>query len=906
MSLLENYFRQQSIYEEKYGKNTAVFLMKGSFYEVYGLENTGQAANIANMLNLVLTKANKKINEVSMSNPYMMGFPCVAFKKYLKVLMEYKYTIVTINQNINDPTERAIDRIYSPSTYIEDNTSDSNYACSVYIEFDETYYIGISFVELSTGRSYIYEILQGNSTHRLEELYRIVESYSPSELLCTFDNCSEANKKAIQQITQGTSNRLTHYDIIDKQYKNATYQNSILEKVYNVESQLSAIEYLDLELIQYSRISFCLLLQFCYAHSPDILSQIDKPAITYDENQLILHNNTLYQLNIITFNKGETSLLDVIDKTSTQLGKRLLKQQILHPMCKPNEIEKILDKVDKMKQNVQFYEEHLKYIGDIEKLHRRMLLGTLQPYELMNLITSYEHILDMLKYEDNEDFHQMEEYISTIKRTIDVEKINVSNQDIITSIFNEGYYDELRVLDTSMKKTEKALEKIAKELSKVLSKEGSVRVEKFALVTTVTRGNLLKQNTTGYFFKNDKSKSVVSNPNIESLFHKLIQERESMKPRCIACFIEFTKELASKQSEFFKDIHEYVANIDTIKSRAKCSIIYGHTKPIIKEDSQTGYIKASQLKHAIVEQLNIDTNYIPNDVNLMNDSQGILLYGCNGAGKSCYAKSIGLSIVMAQSGHHVPCELFEIAPFTRMYTRISDADNIYKGQSSFFVEMNELKSIIHYADSKSIVLGDEVCRGTEDVSAMAIVASTINWLLDKKSKFIFATHLLKLPELSCLHKHPNLKIKHLAVECDIQNEIVSFSRELKDGIGDYLYGLEIAQFILQNKDFINKATKTRNEILKKPSKLVINKKSRYNQSLFVDCCQFPGCNCQEDLDTHHITYQASSSGQSMNLHGTGNLVILCKEHHNAVHSGQIVINGWKSTSKGKILNYIKK
>jgi len=322
--------------------------------------------------------------------------------------------------------------------------------------------------------------------------------------------------------------------------------------------------------------------------------------------------------------------------------------------------------------------------------------------------------------------------------------------------------------------------------------------------------------------------------------------------------------------------------------------MYNYVKPIIKDHTEA-YIKAKDMRHAIIENLDSDFDYVPNDIELTNDKCGILLYGVNGSGKSCYSKAIALCVVLAQTGHFVPCLNFEFSPFTKLYTRITGDDNIFKGQSSFFVEMSELKSILNYSDEKSLVIGDEVCKGTEDISAVSIVGTTIKQLLDSKTKFVFATHLHKLPSLSILKAEENLQVKHITVEFE---ETTVFSRKIKDGSGDLLYGLEIAHSILNNEKFHSNAFKLRNEILNKSDKIVAEKKSKYNSKLYINKCQI--CGNTEKLEAHHIVFQSKSK---VRKDRKSNLVVLCEKHHNEVHSGKLIIEKWISTTDGKMLEY---
>jgi DNA mismatch repair protein MutS len=293
-----------------------------------------------------------------------------------------------------------------------------------------------------------------------------------------------------------------------------------------------------------------------------------------------------------------------------------------------------------------------------------------------------------------------------------------------------------------------------------------------------------------------------------------------------------------------------------------------------------------------------ETEYVPNDVDLDEKTEGILLYGINGSGKSCYSKAIGLAIVLAQSGHFVPADYMEIAPFKRLYTRTTCDDNIFKGHSSFIVEMVELKSIITYADENSIVIGDEVCKGTEEVSALSIVGTTIRWLLDRKCKFVFATHLHKLPTLSILKDETRLGIKHISIEMKDHKDLIVFTRKLLKGQGERNYGIEIANKIVKNDDFFVIAKMMRSEVEQRSKFLVSTKKSRYNSDVLMDKCQI--CGCKEGLEGHHIVFQKDAPQKRR---AKENLVVLCEVHHNEVHSGKINVSGWKKTTTGKMLDY---
>lgn len=916
MSLLEYYFQQQEIYQKKYGENTVVFLMKGSFYEVYSTHDVGKAPEVAKILNIALTKANKNIPDVSKTNPFMMGVPLCSSKKHIKVLLNNLYTIVTIDQKeMTSNTDRFVAKIYSPGTVVEDISTtkyENNYTCSIYYEVCDTHVFGISFIDLSTGKSHIYEVTNGLSNFRLEELYRIVESYSPTEISVFYENSIEEHN--ISKICDCFENdtRITHKFPHESQYSDLEYQRKLLNMVYDLNVIEDPIEHLGLEMLYYGRISFVHLLQFVYEHDEKVMKGLQIPTLNHDISTLLLNNNSCFQLGVINNTSGK-SLFDIINKTSTVLGKRKIYSELLHPITCSKQLNKTYDYIENMKRHIDFTEQKLKYIVDTERLCRKIVLENIQPVDIVNLFSSYENALSLMNH-NSECTEDLETLIDFITTNFDLSKCHINCCDITCSIFSNksmktDQFKNIFDCEELLQQTNSKLEQLVTQISKHLKKEARVNIDGnsrsgYYMYTTVARGDILKKalKDKGYEFKTDKSKCMISNTKIKELFHNKTKCEEQIKPLVIEKFMEVCSDLWTKFSETCENTNKYIAHIDSIKSKAKCAVEYGYSRPFV-ESTQDSYFIAKNLRHPIVEQLNMVTNYVPCDVVLDQNSSGILLYGVNGAGKSCYSKSIGLCIVLAQSGNFVPSSDLKLGLFNKLYTRISDNDNIYRGQSSFFVEMSELKSIVHYSDSKSIVLGDEVCKGTEDVSAVSIVSTTLKWLLDRKSKFVFATHLHNLPDVSNIKNHPQLNIKHLAVTCDTANDFIEYTRELKDGKGETLYGVEIARAIINNEEFIKETFKSRNEVLRKHNKLLPTKKSKYNSSVFVNKCEIPGCESTEALDSHHIIFQKSEAAKSMNIHGSGNLVVLCKAHHHDVHSGKLIIHKWKNTTKGKILDY---
>jgi DNA mismatch repair protein MutS len=336
--------------------------------------------------------------------------------------------------------------------------------------------------------------------------------------------------------------------------------------------------------------------------------------------------------------------------------------------------------------------------------------------------------------------------------------------------------------------------------------------------------------------------------------------------------------------------------------------MYGYAKPtILKKDF--GYVSVKQLRHPIVERL-IDYEYVPHDIELGNDNlKGILLYGLNSSGKSTNMKAIGLGIIMAQSGMFVPAQKFTFSPYRSLYTRITGDDNIFRGLSSFTLEMVEVNAILKRADEHTLVIGDEVCRGTEHISGNAIVATTILKLAEAESSFIFATHLHEITTLQEIKKLNNVKAFHLNVSYDEKTKSLVYDRKMKEGSGEQIYGITVARYIIQDKDFIDQALKIKNELLDSHDTIISGKTSNYNKNVYVYECHLCGKKDKKShlstLETHHINFQKDcekglvKEKQHLKKNQEANLVVLCTECHDKIHEGKIKLNGYVMTSKGK-------
>jgi DNA mismatch repair protein MutS len=399
----------------------------------------------------------------------------------------------------------------------------------------------------------------------------------------------------------------------------------------------------------------------------------------------------------------------------------------------------------------------------------------------------------------------------------------------------------------------------------------------------------------------------IMSPKIKEYSDKLIELKEEIKKITQEQYLKCLEEFENKYIVFLNILSEFIAEIDFINCGAKCAKIYKYVRPNIslKEGLDGSYFSAKEIRHPIIELIHDQVEYIKNDVELIHEKcNGILLYGVNGVGKSSLSKAIGCNIVLAQMGFYVAASEFTYYPYTKIFTRINGDDNMFKGQSSFAIEMDELRSILKYSDCRSIVLGDEICKGTEETSALAIVSSSILRFCQKNVNFIMATHFHKLISLEDIQNIENIKFMHLSVEYDKKEQLIIYGRKLEEGPGDTLYGVEIADFLIQDLDFIRDAKRIRNIILEKEQTILSEKTSNYNNKLYMDKCSICGdYGYKYPLDTHHIKEQHTFNDEDIHKDKLSNLVILCKKHHDKVHHGNLEIDGYIETSKGKKLVY---
>lgn len=946
-------------YKKEYGENTVVLMECGHFYELYddGTKQT-DLKYIGELLNIQVSRKNKSIIEVNRANLEMAGFPSYALKKYINTLIINNYTVVIVSQVTPPPkVTRAVTDIISPGTYLdEDSKQESNYLMSLFFLQCQEYKsnkpclsVGVSLIDLSIGKTYCFETSSRSNdlAYPLDEVYRITSSFNPVELIIcgnSIDETTRVNLLDFKKIVGylDLEDKCVHNDFYkyDSSILKITYQEELLRRVYPSTGILSRIEYLGLERKPCALLSYIRLLQFCNNHNENILNKVGVPHIIEETNSLILSYNSIKQLDIITTGERSTkngSLLGILNNCKTAMGRRYFKERLLCPINDVSRLNQSYYTIQTFKNNstLMILNTELGSVYDTERIFRRIDMLHAHPHELANLINTLSKLVkiicEVFKHQTVIDNLCLQEVSSDTSKIINymqahlaVEELCKYNLDNINpKVFGKGYnavldelYDELQLCKDFTNTLVDKLNELAKDtFFKVESNDRDgfhllITLKRYTEFKKVNRDAtiIVMEHTIKIVDLIDKQVSS-SSTNIK-VTHKLMQinnekhDSLSMKIKKITTDVykNFLAQLSDLTSQCGVTISKTLACIDFYWCCAYNAVKFGYTCPNIDDKfSHKSYIVATGLRHAIIERISNDVQYVDNDIQLGTEScDGILLYGLNSSGKSSLMKSIGITIVMAQAGMFVPCEQLTYYPYDYMFTRILSCDDIFKAQSTFTKEMLELRGILKRANRNSLVLGDELCSGTESISALSIVSAGIKTLADRKTSFIFATHLHDLVNIDVVKNLTNVKAFHLSVEYDVKTRKLIFDRKLKDGNGSTLYGLEVCKSLDLDEDFMEIANSIRKKLVHNEANIVsVSESSKYNKDVYVRSCGVCG---ESATEVHHIHEQhtADEMGMIGNFHKNSkfNLVPLCTECHKRIHYGNLIIHGYVQTSNG--------
>jgi DNA mismatch repair protein MutS len=909
--MIEGYFNMVIEYKKEYGEKTVVLIQVGAFFEVYGNEKYPEIKEIAERCEL----------QIGAKGQYLMiGFRDFMLEKYLKKLQQQLYTVVVIIQDEQrSGTTRSVLGIYSPGTYFLESANavvSNNTMCIwLYKSFSlmtkkEMIYIGMSVINIYTGKVSVYqtsEILVYMPT-TFDEIERWVSIYNPNEIII-ISLMSDAEIKKIIQMTNIKSKKIHIKNKEDddkiRNCEKQVYQKAVLEMYYSCPVYQDLLEY------PVALQSLCYLLDFMNTHNTSFTKNIDIPCIENNENRVQLTNYCLKQLNILDTEQSQmesgdlTSVSKMItSKCKTVIGKRKMEYLLLHPITDYDKLQYDYDVIEKVMEygNYEIVSEELKKCKDLDKLIRKLVMNKMTTKEIYYIYDSFALCGVINKYCSgifdlnsvlihgfvgwfNERFE--ESGLGLILKAFD-ERTRLLHE------YEKEYCDLLKYIETEMGKFEIMLKGIEKK-KKSAEEKDYFRLDKetFCILSTERRCQLVKSGGGGLsVHKVNSTESKIESKLIKEKGIRLMEIRDMKKKiidEVIKEYLEIIKE------EYLEAIHyvcEYLTNIDVYYTKELIARIYGYCKPLLVKSSNS-FIKCKDLRHPLIENINQSEVYVANDVEL--SGTGILLYGTNAVGKTSFIKSIGIAVILAQSGFYVPASEFELSPYRAIMTRIIGNDNLFKGLSTFAVEMSELRTILRMADGNSLILGDELCSGTEICSATSIFVSGIQELTEKKSSFIFATHLHEIvmyDEIISLCGGGLLEIKHMAVVYDKEKDELVYDRKIKEGSGSKMYGLEVCKAMHLPDKFLENANKIRLKYHTDGENVGILdlKPSQYNENLLKGLlCE--KCGKKRGEEVHHLIPQKEANkdglikkkGVVMNKNHLSNLMNICSECHKMEH-----------------------
>ena len=833
----EKYWELQRKAAHDYGENAVVLIRKGSFYEAYQYLQQGIAHRVAKVLNMIATMSNKN-KQLGENNPVMVGFPFHASEKNIPVLVANDITVVLVDQVWDNKDTKRFDRkqtrVFTPGTYVECvQSDDAHHICSLHALASTLFEVVVMDVTIGS-----VELLTLAS---VEDLRWFLAVYNPKETLLIGD----PSLKSL--IAAEGSGRIVY----EKRYLDKTLQRAIVEDVYPRS-----------DLPEASMAPLACLLDFVSVCHHSALRNIEYPRTDmFRANRMSLHNNAVTQLNLLASSNGN-GLFGALNRTCTAMGRRALKTELLAPMTVPAEIEKRYDEIDALLKNgerLAQLTDTLSQLPDLERLFKRMETGSAAT--MAHVCTLHDGVRVMgkaLKINGEESgLH------AVLDDTLDTSKQEFKN--------NKELEAKTRLCDDAKELLERTIEKYGNTKVEHNDNEG------FYVATTPKRAENIRKNYPGVQIKKINSTTVsIFTEDIKKLCDVRTERLRGLEELVSELLRSWIHTLVETHGKEIRALCARVASLDCVMSKAICADLHNLVRPRIERERETAFMSAEKLRHPLIK------DYVPNDCALdTRTAGGMLLYGLNGSGKSCFSKAIAVNVILAQAGFYVFADSFRFSPFTKVFTRINCDDDLYNGLSSFAVEMSELRSILRLADEDSLVIGDELCKGTETESAVSLVAASIRWLSDHGVKFVFATHLHKLTSIECI-KDLALQVNHISSE--YRNGKLVFVRDLAPGQGDTRYGIEVARQILGFPEVTNNAMMIRNE-LHGGNTL---KKSRYNSKVVMKQCHV--CKTKQNLHTHHIEPQASfERSQRRRMNDASNLVVLCAECHEKVHSDKIKI-----------------
>ena len=771
--MMDQYIRFKKQYPDK-----IVLFRMGDFFETFG-EDAKVASKV---LNITLTARDKNSNPTPLA-----GFPHKAIDQYLPKLVKAGYCVVIVDQ-LEDPklakgiVKRGVTRIVTPGTMDETDSIKSNYMCAFARVKND---LGVCVCDITTG-----ELIWIDTKYQQKDIDTVISSFDPVEILLL------ENEKELQFPTLPVQ-------FLSKGLQNEKYSEEVIKEFFNI----SNMEALGLDGKTASICSISMIIRHIQDTQLMEPSHIKKPKRKNLTSNMILDRATIRNLELISnaySGDVQGSLFSVIDETSTQMGRRTLYSWILNPLIEKKDINTRLDIVNlfvNKSETLYHVKEILSNVNDISRITGKIGLGRANGRDIKALQVSLESINQLKKevleipeiYKEIEKFNTiLNELVVKIDDCIvDSPPLTILEGGVIKSSYNKEV-EELRGLTGDSKGWIKEFEENEKKETGINSlKIGFNKVFGYYIEVTKTHQERVPEryirkqtlvNCERYITEELKQKEDI-----------ILNAQDKLSALEYKLFIEFRDSLI-KYIKDLQELSEYISFIDILSGFAKTAIERDYCKPNIYDiGEKDGIIEIKAGRHPIVERIN-DGEFISNDTHLDFKQYSMsILTGPNMSGKSTYIRQVATLVLLAQIGSFVPAKSMEVSLVDRIFTRVGASDDLSRGRSTFMVEMDEAANIVNNATKYSLIVLDEVGRGTSTYDGVSIAWALAEYLVSElKARTLFATHyheLLKLAE-----KIPDrVKNYNVLVEEDLTEGTVIFLRKIVEGGTDRSYGIYVAK-----------------------------------------------------------------------------------------------------------------
>ena len=780
--------KQYNDIKSKY-PDTILLFRVGDFYETFGED----AILASKILGIVLTKRGAG----SSSEVELAGFPHHSIENYLPKLVKAGNRVAVCDQ-LEDPkltkkiVKRGVTEIVTPGIAINDGVLDqkkNNYLASVHIEKNE---FGISFLDVSTGDFYV---SQGD----LKLIDQLISNFSPNEIL--------VSKPSKNKFFELLGNSYNVYPLDDWVYDNSYSENKLLDH-FNTKS----LKGFGVEDIKLGAVAAGSIIHYLDDTEHTNLTHISSLQRIFPESYIWMDRFTMKNLELFNSNSiNGFNLSDTIDETITSMGSRKLKSWIAFPLIDKKEIKKRQEIVKSIIKNDDIsntLDIKLNNISDIERLMSKIATYKISPRELVNLKNSLENVSlikdSLLVYNGilknyGKSLPSTKSIIREISNTLkDDSPVSILKGDFIEDGFSSEL-DSLRDIRTSGKDY----------LNQILERE--------TLNTNIPSLKISFNNVFGYYIEvRNTHKDKVPNEwirkqtlvnaeryitqELKEYEEKITNADEKIKDLELKLYLKLLDRLQDNLSKL-KLVSDKISVVDILNSFSKRAVKYKYCCPKITSSKKIEIIAG---RHPVIEaNLSPGERYIPNDIFLDTDQQIIMITGPNMSGKSAILRQTALITILAQIGSFVPAQEMKFSLVDRIFTRVGASDNISMGESTFMVEMNETASILNNLTSNSLILLDEIGRGTSTYDGISIAWAIAEFLHANKFKphVLFATHYHDLNEMESIYKG----IKNFNVSVKETEDDVIFLRKLVKGGSNHSFGIHVAKMAGMPKIVLNSA-----------------------------------------------------------------------------------------------------